>query len=90
LVAAGIGIVSCIIPALKTMQGTKSEEINVSEQSTTSLASISVALTEEKENPSDDAAFLESSRIRSLNTSLDCWTATCNIFPACIPGRSIM
>ncbi len=52
VVYSGYIILSCI-PALKTMQGTKSQGINVSEQSLTVPSSFYVALTEEKENPGD-------------------------------------
>jgi hypothetical protein len=52
------------------MQGKKtenSEEINASQQSKTLQSDTSVASTKEKENPAEEAAFLESSRIGSLH-----------------------
>jgi hypothetical protein len=57
------------------MQGKKienSKEINASQQSKTLQSDTSVAPTEEKEDPAEATAFLESSRIGSLN-SLECW-----------------
>jgi hypothetical protein len=56
------------------MQGKKienSKEINASQQSKTLQSDTSVAPTEEKEDPAEATAFLESSRIGSLN-SLEC------------------
>ena len=57
------------------MQGKKienSKEINASQQSKTLQSDTSVAPTEEKEDPAEATAFLESSRIGSLN-SLEYW-----------------